>query len=325
VNPDRTALPRLLLVVTLLSLGAVVGIPGVEPQQASATTHVLIAAAGDIACDPASASFKGGAGTAARCAQMRTSQLLVDREEQLDQVLVLGDAQYECGGAQAFAQSFDPSWGQVKSLIKPAIGNHEYKVRGGTDCDTTGQADGYFDYFGTAAGDRDEGYYSFNLSGWHLVALNSNCRFVGGCGRTSPQGQWFADVLASNAAECTLVYDHHPRWSGGEHGSIKSMSYFYRTLFNDDGEIFLSGHDHDYEVFKKQAPDGTVHPEGVRQFVSGAGGKSHYEVTPLPNTQYHNDTDFGVLFLTLGADSYSWQFISEDNVVLDEGSTACHN
>jgi hypothetical protein len=330
MNRQRSALPRLLLALSLLTFGAVFGVPGVEPPRASATSHVLIAAAGDIACDPAWGAFNDGAGTARRCAQMRTSDLLVDRQASLDAVLILGDSQYNCGGYQAFQQSFDPSWGRVKSLIRPAIGNHEYKDSGGTDCDPTGQADGYFDYFadapGPAPGSRSEGYYSYNLGGWHLVALNSTCRVVGGCGARSPQGQWLADDLADDAAGCTLAYDHAPRWSSGEHGSTKQMSYFYRTLYNDDGEIFLSAHDHDYERFAPQAPDGTLDPDdGVRQFVSGAGGGSHYETNPIPNSQVDIDDEFGVLFLTLRADSYSWQFISEDNVVLDEGGpTPCH-
>jgi acid phosphatase type 7 len=284
--------------------------------------EVMIAAAGDIACDPADGAFNGGNGTSSRCAQMRTSNLLIGRD--LDAVLVLGDAQYECGGYQAFLQSFDPSWGRVKSLIRPAVGNHEYKASGGTDCDPTRTADGYFDYFGAAAGTRGEGYYSFDMEDWHLVALNSNCSLVGGCGATSPQGQWFTADLAANPSDCSLAYDHHPRWSSGEHGSSSSMGNFYRTLHQADGEIFLSGHDHDYERFAPQAPDGSLDPDGVRQFVAGAGGGSHYETTPITNSQVAIDDEFGVLFLTLQDDAYQWAFVSEDGDTLDSGSAPCH-
>jgi hypothetical protein len=281
-----------------------------------------IAAAGDIACDPADAAFNSGAGTANRCAQMRTSDLLVG--EDLDAVLVLGDAQYECGGYQAFLGSFDPSWGRVKPLIKPAAGNHEYRGFGGTDCDPTESADGYFDYFGTAAGTRGEGYYSFDLGDWHLVALNSNCSFVGGCTRTSPQGQWFTADLAANPSDCTLAYEHHPRWSSGEHGNTPSMANFYRTLYQADGEIFLSGHDHAYERYTPLAPDGSAVPDGVRQFVAGTGGGSHYETNPGPTTEVAIDDQFGVLFLTLQDDTYQWAFVAETGEILDSGSTACH-
>jgi acid phosphatase type 7 len=293
-----------------------------SPSSPPPVDEVTIAAAGDIACDPADGAFNGGNGTAARCAQMRTSDLLVGQD--LDAVLVLGDAQYECGGYQAFLESFDPSWGRVKSLIRPAVGNHEYKASGGTDCDPTKTADGYFDYFGAAAGTRGEGYYSFDMEDWHLVALNSNCSFVGGCSASSPQGQWFTADLAANPSDCSLAYDHHPRWSSGEHGSSSSMGNFYRTLYQADGEIFLSGHDHAYERFAPQAPDGSLDPDGVRQFVAGAGGGSHYETTPISNSEVAIDDEYGVLFLTLQDDAYQWAFVSEDGDTLDSGSTPCH-
>jgi hypothetical protein len=156
------------------------------------------------------------------------------------------------------------------------------------------------------------------------VALNSNCAFVGGCGASSPQGQWFASDLASNPADCTLAFDHHPRWSSGEHGNQSSMSNFYQTLYQADGEIFLSGHDHDYERFAPQAPDGSADPDGVRQFVAGAGGGSHYETMPGPNSQVAIDDQFGVLFLTLQDDAYQWAFVAESGQVLDSGSSSCH-
>ena len=83
-------------------------------------------------------------------------------------VLLLGDIQYEDGTLDRFHASFDPAWGTLKSRMRPAVGNHEYLTPG---------AAGYFDYFGPVAGKRDEGYYSFDLGGWHLVSLNSNCSY----------------------------------------------------------------------------------------------------------------------------------------------------
>src|SRR5512145_3243158 len=55
----------------------------------------VIAAAGDIACDPGSESFNDGQGNAFSCRQQYTSDLLVDAD--LAAVLPLGDVQYECG------------------------------------------------------------------------------------------------------------------------------------------------------------------------------------------------------------------------------------
>ena len=110
---------------------------------------VLIAAAGDIACDPTDAGFNGGNGTATACAEKATSDLILGAPA-ISAVLSLGDNQYGCGGFQPFLQSFDPSWGRFLSKIHPVAGNHEYQTSGGSDC--APDAAGYFRYFGAAAG-----------------------------------------------------------------------------------------------------------------------------------------------------------------------------
>src|SRR5215471_9686761 len=163
-------------------------------QAALATSDPIIAAAGDIACDPASSSFQNGNGTSTRCHQKSTSDLLLKTD--FADVLALGDTQYECGGYQAFLQSYDLSWGRVKSITHPVVGNHEYLSSGGTDCGI--DAAGYFNYFGAAAGNPSQGYYSYDIGTWHLIALNSNCSNVGGCGISSPQGQWLLADLAAH-------------------------------------------------------------------------------------------------------------------------------
>jgi hypothetical protein len=78
-------------------------------------------------------------------------------------VLTLGDNAYPEGTAQDFEECYEPSWEQFKERTMPTPGNHEYHTEG---------ASAYFDYFGDAAGEPDEGYYSFDLGAWHLVALN---------------------------------------------------------------------------------------------------------------------------------------------------------
>jgi len=141
---------------------------------ALADSDPTIAAAGDIACDPRNPNFNDGNGTSRYCRQKYTAELLVN--ENFSAVLALGDDQYYCGGYQAFLQSYDLSWGQVKSITRPVVGNHEYLTYGGTDCtNANAEAAGHFQYFGEAAGDPSKGYYSYDIGTWHLIALNSNC------------------------------------------------------------------------------------------------------------------------------------------------------
>ena len=127
----------------------------------------VVATAGDIACDPTFGSYNGGLGTLTACRQKYTSDLLVGGG--LAAVLALGDNQYECAGFNAFRTAYDPSWGRVKSITRPAVGNHEYNASFGTDCDSTAHAKGYFDYFNGKnnfsgpAGDRTKAYYSYDV------------------------------------------------------------------------------------------------------------------------------------------------------------------
>ncbi len=165
-------------------------------------------------------------------------------------MLILGDIQYEDGAYSKFLASYDPSWGRVKSITKPVPGNHEYRDRRAPRATT-----------GTSArrpAIPAKGYYSFDLGGWHLVALNSNCSAVGGCGTGSPQEQWLRADLAAHPATCTLAFWHHPRFSSGLHGSDSTYTAFWQALYDANADVVLVGHDHDYERFAPQ--DGERRP-----------------------------------------------------------------
>ncbi|HEX9189727.1 MAG TPA: metallophosphoesterase [Vicinamibacteria bacterium] len=281
----------------------------------SAQTAV-VAAAGDIACDPADPNYNGGVGTAAACHMRATSDLLAGTS--LDAVLVLGDNQYEDGAFVKYQASFDPSWGRLKPLIRPVPGNHEYVTPG---------AGGYYAYFGAAAGDPARGYYSYDLGAWHLIALNSNCAQVGGCGPGSPQEQWLGADLAAHAGRCLLAYWHHPRFSSGSHGNDPAYDAFWQRLYQAQADVVLVGHDHLYERFAPQAPSGVADPaRGIRQFVVGTGGKNHVPVAAVkPSSEVRDDATFGVLRLTLRPDGYDWQFVPDaSGTFTDAGSGTCH-
>jgi len=282
----------------------------------SAQGDPVVAAAGDIACDPRDGNFAGGAGTANACRMKATADLLVGRD--LAAVLALGDLQYEDGALSKFRQSYDPTWGRLKALTHPAVGNHEYGTR---------DAAGYFRYFGAAAGAPAKGYYSFDLGTWHLIALNSNCARVGGCGAGSPQELWLKADLAAHPAACTLAYWHHPRFSSGLHGSDPAYDAFWQDLYDAGADVVLVGHDHDYERFAPQTPQGAADPvRGIREFVVGTGGKTHYWFrTPQPNSEVRSGNVFGVLILTLRSLGYDWQFVPEPGKSFtDSGRGFCH-
>lgn len=282
----------------------------------------MIAAAGDIACDPADPSYNDGAGTSTNCRQRVVSDLLVGKD--LSAVLTLGDHQYEDDRYSNYLLAFDPSWGRVKSLIHPAIGDHEYRTAG---------AAGYFDYFNGVgaqtgpAGDRSSGYYSFDIGAWHLIALNSNCAQIGGCSAGSPQERWLREDLAANPTSCTLAYFHAPRFTSGPAGNDKDVQPLWQALYDADADLVLNGHSHVYERFAPQTASGVPDDaRGIREFVVGTGGKrlQNFTTTIQPNSQVRDNSSFGVLRLTLGDNAYDWRFVRESGAVADDGSQDCH-
>ncbi len=239
-------------------------------------------------------------------------------------ILVLGDAVYEHGSPEEFADCYSSTWGRFKDRTKPVPGNHEYHTQG---------AEGYFEYFGKAAGNHDKGYYSFDLGEiWHIVALNSNCEEVpGGCEEASPQLRWLKEDLAANKDKrCTLAYMHHPRFSSGkEHGNTHSVKPLWDALYEAGADVVLSGHTHNYERFAPQDPEGEADSErGIREFVVGTGGGEeslHPIGDPIANSEVHNDETFGVLKLTLRPEGYEWRFVPvEGETFSDSGNARCH-
>jgi acid phosphatase type 7 len=292
----------LLALVLPLALALVSLLPTAAPAQSGTESAVLIGA-GDIAdC----ASLAGAEATA---------KLL---ETNPGTVMALGDLAYPNGTAENF-KCYDRTWGRVKDRTRPAVGNHEFHSQGATY---------YFQYFGAAAGDPKTGYYSYELGSWHIVVLNSECNEVGGCQAGSPEEKWLRADLAAHPAACTLAYFHKPRFSSGlNHGDDPEITAFWQALYDNNAELVLNGHDHDYERFAPQDPHGNADAKrGIREFVVGTGGKSHREFGfSKHNSEVRNNDAYGVLKLTLKPGGYDWQFLPEaGKSFTDSGSGTCH-
>jgi hypothetical protein len=263
-----------------------------------------------------------GAGDVASCDDLAgavaTAKLL---DNIAGTIFVAGDLAYPDGSAEQFADCYGPTWGRHKARTRPSPGNHEFHAGGATP---------YFEYFGAAAGDPKKGYYSYDLGAWHVISLNSMCsELEGGCAAGSPEEQWLRQDLASHHAGCTIAYWHHPLFSSGKaHGNDPELRPFWQDLYAAHAEIVINGHDHDYERFAPQDPDGkfdAVH--GIREFVVGTGGKNSHRVmgVPKPNSEVRQADTFGVLELTLRSGSYEWQFVPEaGKTFTDTGAEACH-
>jgi hypothetical protein len=234
-------------------------------------------------------------------------------------VFTLGDNSNETGTAAQYADCYGATWGSFLDRTSASAGNHDYYANG---------AASYFAYFGKAAGPSGTGWYSYDLGGWHIVVLNAECDYVGGCGPGSPQDRWLVADLAAHPATCTLAYWHQPRFSSGAPGQATDVAYqwFWEDLYAFHADVVLNGHAHDYERFAPQTPSGKASPAGIREFVVGTGGAGQIPLgTAEPNSEVRHSGTLGVLKLTLRASSYDWQFIpvAADGFT-DAGSGTCH-
>jgi calcineurin-like phosphoesterase family protein len=282
-------------IITLLLVGVTIGVYSLL----SPASDPVLVGAGDIA----DCNTKGAA---------ETAQLI---EKINGTVFAVGDEAYENGTAEEFKNCYDSTWGAFKDRTRPATGNHEY---------LTPDADPYYTYFGDSAGVPGEGYYSYNLGAWHIIVLNSNISAKAG----SKQEKWLRADLAADQAVCTLAYWHHPRFSSGYHGITDPppMEDAWRDLYEFKADVVINGHDHDYERFAPQDPNGQADPtRGIREFVVGTGGAPHRTVyVPQANSEVFDTKTWGVLKLTLHPTSYDWEFIPVVGETFhDSGSAEC--
>ena len=285
-----------------------------------------------------------GAGDIGECDKVHSGNTAAVIDTIVGTVFTLGDNAYPNGQLTDFTRTDGPgcwanTWGRFKKRIHPTPGNHEYALR-----DSTGA--GYFGYFGIAAGQGPIGNYSYDLGGWHIIVLNSAFLESQALGRflsIDRQLAWLSADLAAHPATCTLAMWHHPHFSSGpthadglhpdETGPTKP---FWDTLYAHGAELILSGHEHNYERFAPQTPDGTADlTNGIRQFVAGTGGGGYdtLATTPTANSEV-STTEHGLLKLTLTPGAYQWQFIptsgplGETNpstfTFTDSGSGSCH-
>ena len=232
-------------------------------------------------------------------------------------VYTLGDNVYQSATATELASCYAPSWGAQQVRTFATLGNHEYAI----DPNPT------WDYFGTRAGPRGLGYYSYNIGDyWHVIVLSDNASY-GGPARTagSAQDLWLQADLAANTKPCIIAMWHQPLVSSDGWYSA-SRKIFWDRLYAARADIVLNGHLHYYERMYPQTPD-LVRDDanGIRQFIVGTGGASTYTPDTLTVNTVTVAPSRGVLKLTLGPGTYSWEFVwAKGQTYTDSGSGTCH-
>jgi len=141
-----------------------------------------------------------GAGDIATCSNTSDEATAALLDNIAGTVFVIGDNVYPNGTTSEYSNCYAPTWGRHKARTKPVPGNHDYNTSGGA---------GYYAYFGAAAGTAGQGYYSFDLGEWHIIALNGEISKT----PSSAQMQWLRSDLAAHPNLCTLAYWHEPLYS----------------------------------------------------------------------------------------------------------------
>ena len=292
-SPTATATPAPAAVPTAQPATPAPPPPPPAPTAPPVVATAVLVGAGDIATC-------GGSGDEA------TAALL---DSIAGTVFTAGDNVYSDGTAAEFANCYNPSWGRHKARTFPAPGNHDYHVSGAT---------GYYGYFGSRAGGPG-GYYAYDLGGWRVYSLNSE--IVG-----DAQVNWLRSDLAASASMCVLAYWHHPLFSSGMHGNDGAVKPFWDVLHAAGAELVINGHDHNYERFGPQSPDGAANANGIREIIVGTGGAG---LRPLEgtvaNSEARDSSTNGVLKLTLSASGYRWDFVpAAGGSFRDSGTGTCH-
>src|SRR5262245_28291221 len=292
-----------------------------QPRQATASQH-----AKDKNEKQAAKPFVlVGAGDIAACSVLAGAEATAKLIEEIPgTVFAAGDLAYELGTAQEFRDCYGTTWGRFKDRTKPTPGNHEYNSGGGA---------AYFAYWRGAAGTPEKSYYSFDLGNLHVIALNTNCLApgVGGCGVDSLQEKWLKKDLTEHTNSCLVAFGHHALYSSGvfrSHSVHPELRGLWRDLYEAHADLMLAGHEHSYERFAPQDPDGNADEQnGIREIVVGTGGRSHDPLgTALPHSEVKNFDTYGVLKLTLWPDRYQWEFIPVNaDGFRDSGEGRCHN
>ncbi len=275
-------------------------------------------------------------------------------------IILLGDLAYDWGRDPDFECFANIVGNQNKQDLIPAVGNHEYGQNG--------VITGYWNYFQNVGvfangygpkrtvSDFDSTsrlYYETWVDGWQVLVLDSECWRLqegkrnqpnadspNGCDEGSLQYQWLESKLAAEPNVCRIAAMHIPRWSsaGANRGSYSdqvALSEIYTLLDRYGTDMVLAGHAHRYERFVPQ--DAFQNPDqanGFQLLIAGTGGTPLREAEyQAPNSAVVIDDSFGVLELGLGANSYTWKFVSAatngqgdlTQAILDSGSRGCIN
>ena len=225
-------------------------------------------------------------------------------EKHYETVLLLGDNIYPNGNPAELPAKFEKPYAELLKRgvrFRAVLGNHD--VQRGREAQMRYQP---FNMGGRA-------YYSF-VEGNGLVeffALDSNKM-------DRAQLKWLEEALSASKARWKIAFFHHPIYSSSmEHGSSLKLRALLEPLLVRYGvAAVFSGHDHVYERIKSQ--------QGVKYFVSGAGGKLRRGdiIRNSPLFEAGNDEFNSFMYVEVKRERLTFWAVEPEGRILDVGYLA---
>jgi tartrate-resistant acid phosphatase type 5 len=211
----------------------------------------------------------------------------------LDAIFTVGDNSYDNGAATEVAPDQQPYAGDVAAgIFYQVTGNHDWG---------TGSLQASTDYFHRPA------HYVAHL-GHGLIdffATDMNAQDPDGDGADSAQAAQFRRDLAASTARWVIVGSHQPFYSSGHHGT---QAYTHWAI-QPRVDLFLSGHDHDFEHLVVG---------GQHFVVNGAGGSNEFRAMCangcVAGSVFQNPVAYGAVRLTVTESSLTVEFITVDGL-----------
>jgi hypothetical protein len=245
-------------------------------------------------------------------------------------ILGLGDYQYPSGTQAEYASGFDRVWGPLVPKTFPVLApTHDQDWRNAYPLLYWNGAGPHG--YRAPVGLRALTPYSFNRHNWHFIALPDACyRVSANVCDPNRITTWLKSDLDRNDKPCTIAYWHQPYFTSRTqvHGRFTATAPWMQALVVHGVDLVLQGHQHGYERFRKQNAGGNASPVGIRSVTVGTGGAGHYDfLDRVPGSLFQNDTEFGVLRLTLQTTSnrYAGRFVTIGNHTRDSFSGTCIN
>ena len=209
-------------------------------------------------------------------------------------ILTVGDNSYDNGATSEVAVDQRPYAEDVAAgTFYPVTGNHDWG---------TGSLQPSLAYFHRPA------HYVAHLDGGlvDFFATDMNKEDPDGDGSTSVQADQFRRDLASSRAVWKIVGSHQPFYSSGHHGTQPYTHWAVLPAV----DLFLSGHDHDFE---------DLLVDGRHFVVDGVGGSTESRVMCatgcLPQSVFQDGQAFGAVRLTVTPSTLTVEFIAVDGSV----------